>query len=87
MSERRLAGCRILVTRPRARAEELCFLLEEEGAEVVSLPLLELEPPGDGRPLRAAVEGLGRFAWVAFASPSAVEAVVEAARTAGSTSA
>ena len=55
----RLLGRRVVVTRPRARSEELCFLLEEEGAEVVALPMLELEPPTDARGLRAAAETLG----------------------------
>jgi uroporphyrinogen-III synthase len=84
MNGPRLAGLRILVTRPRTRAEELCFLLEDEGAEVVALPMLELEPPSDGRALRAAAETLARFSWVALASTAGVEALVEAARTAGS---
>jgi len=82
----RLAGVRVLVTRPKERAEALCFLLEDEGAEVLALPLLELLPPEDPRPLRSAVEHVGRYAWVAFASPSAVQAVVEAAREAGTLS-
>src|SRR5512146_261834 len=80
----RLAGARILVTRPRGRAEELCRLLEGEGAAVVALPVLELLPPEDPRPLRAAAEQVRRYAWIAFASPSAVEAFLEAAREAGS---
>jgi len=80
---RRLAGVRVLVPRPRERAEPLCLQLEDEGAEVVALPLLELEPPTDPRPLQAAAELLSRFAWVAFASERAVTALVEAARTAG----
>lgn len=79
----RLTGVRVLVPRPRERAEPLCFLLEDEGAEVLTLPLLELEPPSDPRPLRAAAELLRRFGWVAFASERAVSALVEAARTAG----
>ena len=84
MSERlRLGGVRVLVPRPRERARELCFLLEEEGAEVIALPLLELEPPTDPRPLQAAAELLRRFRWVAFASERGVAALVEAARTAG----
>jgi uroporphyrinogen-III synthase len=82
-SPQKLVGVRALVTRPRERAAELCFLLEDEGAEVVCLPLLELLPPKDGRPLRAAAEVVHRYSWVAFASPSAVEAVVEACREAG----
>jgi uroporphyrinogen-III synthase len=83
VSAQRLSGVRVLVTRPRERAAELCFLLEDEGAEVVSLPLLELHPPEDPRPLQAAAERLFRYTWVAFASPSGVQAVCEAAREAG----
>lgn len=81
--ERRLEGRRVLVTRPKERVEELCFLLEDEGAEVLSLPLLELQPPEDPRPLRAAAESIQRYRWVVFASPSAVEALMEALREAG----
>ncbi len=80
---RRLQGIRVLVTRPRERSQALCFLLEDEGAEVVTLPLLELEPPTDPRPLQAAAELLGRFAWVAFVSERAVSALVDATRTGG----
>ena len=50
---------------------------------MLAVPLLELEPPTDPRPLRAAAELLRRFGWVAFASERAVTALVEAARTAG----
>src|SRR5919106_296117 len=53
-------------------------------AVVVSIPLLELLPPEDPRPLRAAAERIQRYAWIAFASPGAVQALVEAAREAGS---
>jgi uroporphyrinogen-III synthase len=81
--ERRLEGKRVLVTRPKERVEELCFLLEDEGAEVVSLPLLELRPPEDGRPLAAAAESIQRYRWVVFASASAVDAFIEALREAG----
>ncbi|MDY7225218.1 uroporphyrinogen-III synthase [Hyalangium rubrum] len=81
--ERRLDGKRVLVTRPKERVEELCFLLEDEGAEVLSLPLLELHPPEDSRPLAAAAEAIQRYRWVVFASPSAVEALMEALREAG----
>jgi uroporphyrinogen-III synthase len=87
MSGARLEGLRVVVTRPRGRSEELCFLLEEEGAEVVALPMLEMEPPKDARGLRAAAETLSRFAWVAFASAAGVEALAEAARAAGTTAA
>ena len=79
----RLAGVRVLVTRPRERSRELCFLLEDEGAQVVSLPLLEFLPPDDERPLRCAAEQIHQYAWVAFASPLAVRALLGAVRQAG----
>lgn len=82
MSER-LENVAVLVTRPRERSEALCFLLEEEGAHVFALPVLELLPPTQARPLAAAAEQLQRYRWVLFASASAVEALVEAARVAG----
>jgi uroporphyrinogen-III synthase len=81
--QRRLEGIRVLVTRPRERSEELCFLLEDEGAQVLHVPLLELLPPEDPRPLAAAAESIHRYRWVVFASPSAVEALLEALREAG----
>ncbi|MBX5481780.1 MAG: uroporphyrinogen-III synthase [Myxococcaceae bacterium] len=81
----RLSGVRVWVTRPRERSQDLCFLLEDEGAEVTALPLLELVPPDDPRPLRAAAERIERYHWIVFSSPSAVQALVEAVREAGST--
>jgi len=79
----RLAGVRVLVTRPRERSQELCFLLEDEGAQVFSLPLLEFLPPEDERPLRCAAEQIHQYGWIAFASPLAVRALVAAVRQAG----
>jgi len=81
--ERRLDSVRVLLTRPKERSEALTFLLEDEGATVLSVPLLEILPPEDPRPLASAAENIHRYAWVLFASPSAVEALVEATREAG----
>lgn len=78
-----LDGVRVLVTRPRERALELVFLLEDEGAVVCALPLLELLPPQDARPLHAAAERVSRYRWIVFASPSAVSAFADAVREAG----
>src|SRR5262245_12382120 len=78
-----LEGARVLVSRPRERAGSLCFLLEDEGAEIVVLPLLEILPPREERPLQAAAEHIHRYPWVALASPAAVTAIAEAARRAG----
>ncbi|MGQ0508064.1 MAG: uroporphyrinogen-III synthase [Myxococcaceae bacterium] len=72
--------------RPRERAQELCFLLEDEDAEVISLPLLEILPPENAQPLRAAAEQIQRFRWIFLSSPSAVTALHEALREAGTLS-
>lgn len=78
-----LEGVRVLVTRPRQRALELCELLAAAGAQVTCLPVLEFGPPGDIGPLTEAIRQLSRFAWVAFASPAGVEAVHHAVEEAG----
>ncbi|MGA9776159.1 MAG: uroporphyrinogen-III synthase, partial [Candidatus Dormiibacterota bacterium] len=39
-----LAGQRVLVTRPRADAEELCSLLVAAGADPISIPVVRLRP-------------------------------------------
>ncbi len=68
-----LRGRRILLTRPRQRAEPLRRLLEQAGARVLALPLIELALPADTGPLDSALRHLGDFAWAVFASPSAVD--------------
>jgi uroporphyrinogen-III synthase len=60
------------VTRAREQGGALRSLLEAEGAEVHSLPLLDIGPPDDPAPLDAALSRLGEFAWVVFTSPNAV---------------
>jgi len=79
----RLTGVRVLVPRPKERARELCFLLEDEGAEVIVLPVLEILAPLDPRGLNAALDHLIRYAWIALASPAAVDALADAARERG----
>jgi uroporphyrinogen-III synthase len=79
----RLKGIHVLVTRPRERAEELCRELEAEGAQISAIPLLELLPPDDQAPLQAAAKNIAGYQWVLLASPSAVEALIAAARGAG----
>jgi uroporphyrinogen-III synthase len=72
-----LAGTRVVVTRAAHQAEGLARLLREAGAEVAFLPLLEVVPPADPRPLDRACATLERFAWVVFTSANAVSPVLE----------
>jgi len=72
--ERRpLFGRRIVVTRARAQASELCQQLEALGAEVVEMPTIRIEPPADWGPLDQAIEQLHTFHWVLFTSVNGVD--------------
>jgi uroporphyrinogen III methyltransferase/synthase len=82
--ERRpLFGRQVLVTRSREQAGPLQALLEDQGAEVSLLPLLELAPPDDWRELDESIDRLEQFAWVVFASPNSAEFFWERLRQRG----
>ena len=72
-----LKGKRVLVTRADTNASAMVDLLHQAGAEAVVAPTIEFVPPEDPAALDAAIEAArdGRFAWVVFATPRAVEAV------------
>lgn len=76
MTFRRLAGRTVAVTRPAGRGRSLVTRLEESGAEVVSVPLIAVEPlsPGGG-PLSRALEELDEVDWVVVTSVTAVEQI------------
>ena len=71
-----LAGRTVVVTRPRAQAEELSARLRARGARVLEAPTIRLEPPAAGGPLdRVVTEAAGGgFAWVVFTSAAGVAA-------------
>jgi uroporphyrinogen III methyltransferase/synthase len=75
--ERRpLFGRRVVVTRARADASALSERLRSLGADVIELPTIEVTDPLDGgASLRQAAADLtaGRYQWVVFTSPRAVE--------------
>lgn len=73
--DRPLFGKRVLVTRIRQHAATLRRLLQEEGAEVVELPALEIAetvaPEIIARVIGVLAEG--QYSWVLFTSANAVE--------------
>ena len=71
---------RILVTRARGQASTLADLLEAEGAEVISVPTIELAPPDSWCGLDAALVALRSYDWLLFTSANAVHAFAERAR-------
>lgn len=72
-----LAGRRILVTRPRAQAQELADRLETLGAEAVTAPAIRIAPPDDARSLDDARAAAASFDWIVFTSANAVDAFLE----------
>jgi uroporphyrinogen-III synthase len=78
-----LAGKRVLVTRPRAQADDLCERLSALGMQPVCFPTIEIVPPQDLAALDDAVAQVGHFDWVVFTSVNGVSAFVERLRAAG----
>jgi uroporphyrinogen III methyltransferase / synthase len=67
-----LFGKRIVVTRAREQADALGSRLAELGAGVISLPTIEIRPPGHPRHLKQAVARLATYHWLIFTSANAV---------------
>lgn len=75
-----LAGRRILIPRVRHRPSEIVRLLKAAGAETTEVPVLRsemLEPPAD------LLEQLAAAEWLVFASPGAVDALLDQLARAG----
>ena len=74
---RPLAGRRIVITRAAEQAAGLSMLLEAEGAEVVSLAAITIEPAADPAALDRAIQLIERYQWVIFTSANGVRAFAE----------
>jgi uroporphyrinogen III methyltransferase/synthase len=78
--DRPLFGKRILVTRPRHQAGDLVRVLEEQGAEAVVLPVVEVRDPPDWEPVDRALRRLATYHWLVFTSANGVHALVRRLR-------
>ncbi len=67
----------VVVTRAGSGPDALAERLRELGAAVRELPAIAFAPPEDPRPRDAALRGLAGFEWVAFASATAVDRVLD----------
>lgn len=83
MSEKPLAGLKILVTRPRDQAVLLAQRIEQAGGIPLRFPLLEIAPVKDNRILHEQVSRLAQFDLAVFVSPNAVKYGIAAIHTAG----
>jgi uroporphyrinogen III methyltransferase/synthase len=68
---------RIVVTRAREQAGRLSEMLREQGAYVIELPTIEIQPPEDWGPLDAAIAELESYDWVLFTSANGVRFFIE----------
>lgn len=69
-----LAGKRILVTRPRVQAAELCDKLAAQGATPIVFPTIEIAPLDDYTALDHAIRQLAQYQWIIFTSVNGVKA-------------
>lgn len=83
MSEKPLAGLKILVTRPRDQAAPLAQRIEQAGGIPLLFPLLEIAPAQDTGILHEQVSRLAQFNLAVFISPNAVKYGMAAIRAAG----
>jgi uroporphyrinogen-III synthase len=72
-----LAGRRIVVTRAAQQSSGLRERLEQQGAEVLLLPTIEIVPPESYAPLDDALRQAGFFAWLVVTSANAVRVIDE----------
>jgi uroporphyrinogen-III synthase len=75
-----LAGKRILITRARHQAGRLAEALEEDGAEVLRLPTIEIIPPESCSHLDAVLEVIDGFDWLIVTSANGVAALEDRLR-------
>ncbi len=69
-----LFGKRFLITRPRAQAASFVQLLQQQGAETICIPTIEITPPEDPAPFDDALQRLTEFDSLVLTSANAVEA-------------
>lgn len=70
--ERPLFGRRIVVTRSREQAWDLCERLEALGAHAIEAPTFRLAPPEDPEAVERAAASADSYDWIVFESANAV---------------
>lgn len=68
-----LSGQTVLVTRPAHQGDDLRALLEAEGAQVLHIPTIEIQPPASTEALDAALARIESYQWLLFTSANAVD--------------
>ena len=66
---------RILITRPRAQADDFAHNLRAAGFEPIFFPVIEIQPIENNVALERALSKLGCYDWLVFTSVNAVQVV------------
>ncbi|MFS8880089.1 uroporphyrinogen-III C-methyltransferase [Synechococcus sp. H55.11] len=72
-----LAGKTVLVTRSEGQSPAWRELLQAQGARVLEMPALVIQPPTSWDPLDAAIADLEKFDWLLLTSANGVQAFFE----------
>lgn len=75
-----LAGCRILLTRPRDLISRTAAMFREKGAEVLEMPSILITPKKDQSMLFSALDKMSSYDWIVFTSPGGVRIFFEELR-------
>lgn len=78
-----LSHLSILLTRPLQQSVELAQNLQALGADVIEMPMIEILPPASWQELDNALNNLGAFDWIFFASANAAQSFVQRASLLG----
>ncbi|MBE9177446.1 uroporphyrinogen-III C-methyltransferase [Oculatella sp. LEGE 06141] len=68
-----LHGKTILVTRSAGQSSQFTALLQQQGATVLEMPALQLEPPSSWQALDQAIARLSEFNWLVLTSTNGVD--------------
>ncbi|MDO4632840.1 MAG: uroporphyrinogen-III C-methyltransferase [Eubacteriales bacterium] len=76
-----LFGKRILVTRPKELISGMAERLRKQGAEVLELPAIRIEPCEVKEELKTALHQLSKYQWLVFTSPTGVRVFFDLLRS------
>jgi uroporphyrinogen-III synthase len=68
---------KVLITRPRAQADDFAEKLRSAGFEPIFFPVIEIQPIENNVALERALEKLNCYEWVVFTSVNAVDVVFD----------
>lgn len=77
MSQTRLKGRHVLLTRPEGSSAAWRSALEAAGARVDELPLIAVRHEADQAVLREVLDGIGEYEWIVFTSANGVRGFFE----------